>query len=111
MSVSDWVRVPPPKVMLALSPNARVWQRRVEDGYLEVFRTIEEHDPGQWVTHISICHKAMDNTPGRYPTWEEQKEACFKFAPGKDMHSILLRQDDPSWVNVHETTFHWWELT
>ena len=104
-----WIRMSPPRIMLAFSPNARVWQKRVEDGYLEVFRTVELFDDA-WLTHISICHKTMDDVPGRYPTWDEQKEACWEFAPGKDLHSIMLRKDDPSWVNVHETTFHWWEM-
>ena len=106
--MSDWTRVKPPALMLAMFPNARCWQKDLSDGFLEVFRTVEELEPGTWTTHISICHKTYANTPGRYPTWDEQREAVREFAPGKAMKSVIPATE-AEYVNVHNTTFHWWE--
>jgi hypothetical protein len=102
-----WTRVKAPAFMLAVFPGARVWQKDLSDGFLEVFRTVERLGD-DWVTHISICHKTYANLPGRYPTWEEQKEACYEFAPGKRMVSVMPGTDEV-YVNTHATTFHWWE--
>lgn len=94
---------------MSMFPNMRVWQRDVEDGHLTVLRTVErEDDQSPWRVHVSISHRTNDRLPGRYPTWDEQKEAVWRFAPGLDMASYLPREGSP-YVNIHDTTFHWWE--
>lgn len=108
--MSEWVKVPAPHMMVSYFPNVRCWQKDLDDGHLTAMRTIErDSDESPWRTHISISHRTDDLQPGRYPTWDEQKEAVWRFAPGKVMVSILPPEGEP-YVNVHETTFHWWEV-
>lgn len=110
--MSSWHRIPAPLVVLEAYPNARMWQRDVEDGHLSVIKTIEPMDTGTgWRIHISISHRTNTNPPmpGRYPTWDEQKDAVWRFAPGVAMVSYLPAQGDPSYINIHPTTFHWWQ--
>lgn len=113
LSMMGWHRIPTPEHLALACPNARVWQREVEDGHLSVIRTVERDSPYlPWRTHLSISHRLSDGTraPGRYPTWDEQKEAVWRFAPGKEMASYLLPEGSEDYVNVHPTTFHWWEV-
>ena len=96
-----------------LPPNGRMWDKTVEDGQLRVIRTVELQRVAageeRWITHLSISHSDLETgLPGRYPTWDEQKEAVYRFAPGKAMCSYLPPEGSP-YVNEHETTFHWWE--
>lgn len=100
--------------MSEIEPNVRCWQKNLPDGHLTVLRTFERESPEvPWRIHISISHRVRDEqgrlVPGRYPTWDEQKEAVWKFAPGKLMASYLPAEGEP-YVNFHETTFHWWEV-
>ena len=85
-------------------PNAKVFQRDVGLGYLNVIVSI---DDGQW--HMSISHKTMDNKPGRYPTWDEIRDARYRFCPENKTMAMLLPPRS-EYVNIHETTFHLWEL-
>lgn len=108
----NWHRIPAPNRLLADFPNARCWQREVHDGHLSVIRTIERATPQDpWRAHISISHRLSDGTlaPGRYPTWDEQREAVWRFAPGRLMASYLPPEGE-EYVNYHPTTFHWWEV-
>lgn len=108
--MSEWRRSAVPEVLVQKVPNTRIWQKDVEDGHLTVIRTREQFEHGgPWLTHVSISHRTSDLQPGRYPTWDEQKDAVWTFAAGKTMHSILPPEHEP-YVNVHETTFHWWEM-
>lgn len=108
----NWRRTAVPGPLAAMAPNARCWQREVDDGgHLSVLRTIERDGPDRpWRTHVSISHRLADGSPGRYPTWDEQREAVWRFAPGKMMASYLPPQESDEYVNVHPTTFHWWEV-
>ena len=92
--MTDWRRVPVPALVVAVYPNTRMWQKDVKDGHL---------------TAMSHRTNELPAEPGRYPTWDEQKEAVYRFAPGKHMASYLPAEGSP-YVNVHPTTFHWWEV-
>ena len=58
--------------------------------------------------HLSISHQVFQDgrsKPGRYPTWDEIKDARYRFTPSDiEMCMILPRPSD--FVNVHETCFH-----
>ena len=85
---------------------ARAWQKEVHDGHLSVFVAVED---GRF--HLSISHRLSDGSrrPGRYPTWEEIKDARYRFGPlDKTLAMLLPPQEE--WVNVHDTTFHLWEI-
>lgn len=113
--VDQWRRVDVPTLILTAHPGARAWQREVDGGHLTVLRTLErDNDAAPWRIHLSISHRVLDEltlrvVPGRYPTWDEQREAVWRFAPGRTMAS-LLPPEGPEYVNVHPTTFHWWEV-
>lgn len=102
-----WKTVPVPAPLLAGSPGTRAWQKEVRDGHLSVFLSVENG-----LAHLSISHRRSDGTrlPGRYPTWDEIKDARYRFAPlGVTMAMLLPPQEQ--FVNVHETTFHLWQVT
>jgi len=110
-SLTSWHKVSVPEVIRSAFPNARCWRRSVPDGWLTVLRTIEPTDDGSaWLMHVSISHAGRDGHPARYPTWDEQKEAVWRFAPGRAMASYLPAEGQP-YVNLHATTFHWWEVS
>ncbi len=110
--MTDWRRVPTHPMTKAAYPSARTWQKDVDDGHLTVIKTVEQHAyGGPWLVHFSISHRTNENPPqpGRYPTWDEQKEAVWRFVPGKRMAAYLPAQGE-LYVNIHSTTFHWWEV-
>lgn len=108
--MSEWVKAQPSAEIKTLLPSVRMWQKDVHDGRLTAMKTIElTDDEFVRVIHVSISHKGFLGQPSRYPTWDEQKEAVWKFAPGKEMASYMPPNDN-TYVNVHKTTFHWWEV-
>jgi hypothetical protein len=58
-----------------------------------------EHD--RW--HLSIAH------PRRYPTWEEIKEARYRFVPDRVTMAMLL-PPRREYINLHPNCFHLYEL-
>lgn len=104
--MSGWKRMRVPQVLLLGSPTTRGWQREVHDGHLSVFLSTED---GR--AHLSISHRLSDGTrrPGRYPTWDEIKDARYRFAPMGVTMAMLLPPEQ-EYVNVHATTFHLWEI-
>jgi len=112
--MSSWRRVPSVPAMKREFPGVRTYQRPVEDGHLTVIVTREQIDGGPWLRHLSISHRVFSETtltiePGRYPTWDEQREAVHRFCPGIWMESLLPPEGSEDYVNLHPTTFHWWE--
>lgn len=99
-----WREAPAPSALLMMSPGMRCWQQDVRDGHLSVFAGRE---PAGF--HLSISHRRDDLTPGRYPTWDEIKDARYRFCPADVTMAMLLPPPD-EFVNVHETTFHLWEV-
>lgn len=85
----------------------KCWQREVSDGHLSVLLA---HEPDGW--HMSISHRVVTPTgtmPGRYPTWDEIKDARYRFCPD-DITMAQLLPPKSEFVNLHETTFHLWEV-
>lgn len=83
----------------------RVYQRDVPDGHLSV---IVSREAG-W--HLSISHRTNElrPRPGRYPTWDEITDARYQFCPNEATMAMLLPPRE-EYVNLHETTFHLWEV-
>lgn len=94
----------PNKRLAELMPNARIFERYVHDGRLDVILSI---DDGDW--HMSISHKFPDGRPGRYPSWDEIFQARYLFCPA-DKNMVMMLPPQEEYVNIHETTFHLWEL-
>lgn len=103
--MSGWRRVKLPDVMRQY-PQTRGWQKEVHDGHLSVFAGPEPDG-----FHLSISHRRSDGTrlPGRYPTWDEIRDARYRFAP-LDVTMAMLLPPQAEYVNIHETTFHLWEV-
>jgi hypothetical protein len=88
-------------------PGLEAWQRDLADGHLTVLRSTDDG-----VVHLSISHRRVDRSgdlvPGRYPTWNEIKEARYRFGP-PDVAMVMVLPPKDQYVNVHETTFHLWQ--
>lgn len=88
-----------------LEPGLRLYRRPADDGYgyltvLVALATRTGTDGPRW--HLSISH------PTRHPTWEEIKEARFRFMPG-DITVAMLLPPEELWINEHEHCFHLWQ--
>lgn len=57
-------------------------------------------DAGRW--HLSIAH------PSRYPTWDEIKEARYRFVPD-EVYMMMPLPPSKVYLNVHQNCFHLWE--
>lgn len=107
--MTAWVQVQVPSMLLSQIPEIKGWQQKVTDGgVLSVFVGPE---PGAgW--HLSISHTVQFNgdvRPGRYPTWDEIKDARYRFCPDYVTMAMFL-PPRAEYVNVHDTTFHLHEV-
>lgn len=110
----DWVECKPMKI-----PHGaimRVFQRSVEGGHLNVLVDRELMDEGhQWHLSMSfrsntILNKSGGPMPGnRLPTWEEIKEARYRFCPDR-VYMAMILPPKAEYVNVHPTTMHLHEV-
>jgi hypothetical protein len=93
------------------APGLRVYQREVPDGHLSVLVGCETAglESPRW--HLSISHRTNTHPPepGRYPAWDEIKDARYRFMPG-DITVAQLLPPEAECVNVASTTFHLWEI-
>lgn len=103
------------EVTLGNGCRTQAYQRLVEDGHLSVLVGTEDHDGvSRW--HLSISHRlgVLDPrtgrpVPGRIPTYEELKEARYRFCPD----DLIMAQVFPpmkDFLNLHPTTLHLWEI-
>jgi hypothetical protein len=112
--MTGWKRVPlgaAGDLLVDQCPGIRAHQRDLEDGHLTVLAGREPEHPGGPKWHLSISHRTSEATPqpGRYPTWDEIKEARYRFVPDGVTMAMLL-PPKAEYVNVHETCFHLWEI-
>lgn len=114
--MSDWNECKPINICGHL---ARVFQKNVGDGHLSVFVALEPLGPDnelRW--HLSISHRSNNivlpstgkPAPGRIPTWEEIKEARYRFLPD-DVYMAMILPPMSEYVNVHPTTMHLHEIS
>jgi hypothetical protein len=93
------------------APGLRVYQRQVADGHLTALVGAETagRDEPRW--HLSISHRTNEHPPkpGRYPTWDEIKDARYRFMPG-GIYVAQILPPAAEWISVHDTTFHLWEI-
>jgi hypothetical protein len=110
-----WVRLPRSRgdnflAAATQAPNLRNWQKDVGDGHLTVLVGAElQSDGPRW--HMSISHRTNEHPPkaGRYPTWDEIKEARYRFMPG-DIYVAQILPPEDEFINVMGTCFHLWEI-
>lgn len=101
----NWKPVQVPRPLAFHLPEVRCYQKDLVDGHLSVL--VGPEPPG-W--HMSISHRrGVQNRPGRYPTWDEIREARELFCPADTTMAMLLPPLD-EYINVHETTFHLWQV-
>jgi hypothetical protein len=103
---TGWRQVPTLRRVAMLLPDIATYQKEVADGHLSVLVGPEPEG-----FHLSISHRTNDHppVPGRYPTWDEIVEARYEFCPAAMTMAMLLPPKE-EYVNVHETTFHLWEM-
>lgn len=103
-----WERRPTPAAMEVAAPGTKAFYAHVRDGLLTCYVSLE---PQGW--HLSISHRvaAEDGTglvPGRLPTWDEIKDARYRFVPDRARMAMIL-PPRAEFVNVHPTTMHLFE--
>lgn len=76
-------------------PYCKAFLSSVLDGELQLI--VGQEPKIGW--HMSISHSR------RYPTWNEIKEARYKFCPDEVTMAMILPPKS-EYVNVHPTTFH-----
>jgi hypothetical protein len=61
--------------------------------------------------HLSISHRTNEHPPkpGRYPTWDEIKDARYRFMPG-DIYVAQILPPADDYVSVMDTCFHLWQI-
>ena len=114
--LGEWIRVPRSKwdnftAVQTGAPGLRVYQLDVADGHLTVLVGAETAGVPEPRWHLSISHRTNERPPkpGRYPSWDEIKDARYRFMPpGITVAQILPPPDE--FVSVHETTFHLWQI-
>lgn len=96
-------------------PGTRAWQLDLADGHLTVFvgrePTPMPNGDQLLLWHLSISHRTNDRPPqpGRYPSWDEIRDARERFVPDEVTVALFLPPRS-EYVNVHSTTFHLWEV-
>lgn len=114
--LGEWIRVPRGEwdEVIAATTGAtglRLYQLDVHDGHLTVMAGAETtgRDEPRW--HLSISHRTNEHPPkpGRYPSWDEIKDARYRFMPA-DIYVAQLLPPPEEWVSAHDTTFHLWEI-
>ncbi len=106
ISLGGWERCPD-------HHHCKVWQRSVEDGHLTVLVASPKGPEKAW--HLSISHRknvsGVDGNPipGRIPTWDEIKDARYRFVPD-DVNMAMMLPPKRMYLNYHPTTMHLWQI-
>lgn len=109
-SRTRWKEIPASPIIKAMLPKAKVYAKDVDEhdgmhwGRLQV---IVGPEPSGF--HLSISHTALFGAERRYPGWDEIIEARWEFCPPKMTLAMLLPPKE-QYVNIHDTTFHLWEV-
>lgn len=104
--LGEWVEVGVPDEVRAASPHLTAYQSPRKGGALLVYAGPEAH--GEW--HLSISWQTRNPQPGdRVPSWEEIKEARYRFCP-PDLHMAMVLPPLSEYVNYHATTMHLFQV-
>lgn len=114
-SRTGWQCIPTSSMIKAMLPSAAVYKKDVDDGVLQV---IVGPEPVGF--HLSISHTGWSEqlVPGtavrkrkltRYPSWDEIISARYEFCPPA-MTMAMVLPPKIEYVNLHDTTFHLWEV-
>lgn len=112
--MSEWQENPPYKIF---EYPMRTFQKDVGDGHLTVLvgqESLGRKGAMRW--HLSMSHRSNQLVgtggtplPGRFPTWDEIKEARYRFCPDETYMAMILPPKS-EYVNVHPTTMHLHEM-
>jgi len=111
-----WVKITLPKH--PIFEKTASYQKLIGPGFLICMVEKRMNDDkaifpdGRW--HLSISHNMVVrtgplNTPGRFPTWEEIKEARYKFIPDNANMAIMFPPSE-LYYNLHDTCLHLLEI-
>ena len=91
-------------------PHCKAFQKDVGDGQLTLFVGMEPDGSTKMKWHLSMSHRSFDNAlAGRIPTWDEIKDARYKFCPD-DVYMAMILPPMAEYVNLHPTTMHLHEV-
>lgn len=88
-----WTRVP--------SVLGKAFTAAAPDGTLTAIVTQE---PQGWHLSVSFAGPQL-----RLPTWDELKDARYRFVPDRAQMAALL-PPRAEWVDIHPTCLHLWEI-
>jgi hypothetical protein len=92
-----WTRLPDVAGM-------RGYEAAVPDGELHA---IVSREPQGW--HLSVSFRPLRGAALRLPSWDELKDARYRFLPDR-AHVAALLPPRAEWVDLHPTTLHLWEI-
>lgn len=94
-----------------------LWEQMPSSGPLLTFYAARRPDgklmaalarePSGW--HMSVSFTPAPDQPLRLPTWDELKDARYRFVPDRARMAALL-PPRAEWVDVHPTCLHLWEI-
>lgn len=84
--------------------DMRCYEAAVPDGELHAVITRE---PEGW--HLSVSFRPLRGAPLRLPSWDELKDARYRFVPDR-AHMAALLPPRAEWVDIHPTCLHLWEI-
>lgn len=109
-SRTGWQEIPASPVIRGMLPQAKVYQKVVdENGGESQYRLQVIVGPELHGFHLSISCTPLFGARRRYPNWDEIIEARWEFCPPKMTLAMLLPPKE-QYVNIHDTTFHLWEV-
>lgn len=84
--------------------DMRGYEATAPDGELHAIVT---HEPTGW--HLSVSFRPLRGAPLRLPSWDELKDARYRFLPDR-AHMAALLPPRAEWVDIHPTCLHLWEI-
>jgi hypothetical protein len=84
--------------------DMRGYEAAVPDGELHAIVTRE---PEGW--HLSVSFRPLRGAALRLPSWDELKDARYRFLPDR-AHMAALLPPRAEWVDIHPTCLHLWEI-
>lgn len=92
-----------------IEPDLRVYNKLAKDGTFvrAMVGTIPGHGKHLSISGMMRVGKYLQ--PGRYPTWDEIKDARYRFVDDR-IEMVMHLPPKSEYVNVHQSCFHLHEL-
>lgn len=112
---TGWRNIEASSLIRAMLPQAAVYQKELDDGVLQVIVGPELQGWHLSISHTGWSTELVGGTSirkrklTRYPNWDEIASARYEFCPPRMTMAMVLPPKE-EYVNLHDTTFHLWEV-